>query len=349
MVMSRIMDPANRTRAAYPALALLLAATCGSVTVAHALPQGSADHPAGEVVVNLAAGRLIIAVVKDAILIATIENPIEPETHPPVPVPMDTSRVGIVLGAVDWFSPTSQQSIARLDQELPHLRSVQVAVTPHLGQAQGGDEAKDIETTGLGLMERLDQIAKNLHGKVSLPANEPLAELVIADYLGGYGPEVWQLSYGMKQEEEKQGYWETRVLRPVYLQFWPPEKGQPHTLVEFNYPPGNPPPGLVDLLRRGDPRLEKIRNSGPKMAEVAGGLLNGESDKVVAGDAAQFLRAAVAAIAPSARQTMAVIGATTGFAWVLPPPAEPERPKLATQPNQSQQVEPVDRPSLLKH
>ena len=98
---------------------------------------------------------------------------------------------------------------------------------------------------------------QNLHAKVDLPANEPLAELILVGYQPGYGPEVWQLAYAMKQREEEPGYWTTRVLLPSYVQLWPPEKGQPHTLIEFAYPPENAPPTLLELLRQKDPRLEK--------------------------------------------------------------------------------------------
>ena len=47
---------------------------------------------------NLAAGRVIIAVVKDAIVVGTLENPIEAETRPPTPVEIETSRVGSFSG-----------------------------------------------------------------------------------------------------------------------------------------------------------------------------------------------------------------------------------------------------------
>lgn len=320
------------------------------------IPQISAQQPfqpsGQEVVANLAAGRVVIAVLKDAILIGTVENPIEVETRPPVPVEIQSSRVGIILGPVDWFSPSSQQQIARLDKELPHLNSRLAPTTPHLVQSQGGEEASDIEATGQGLQERLNQIAKGLQAKVNLPTNEPFAELIMADYQGGYGPEVWQLTYGMKQEQQKGDFWDTRVLKPAYLQFWPPEKGQPKTLVEFNYPPENAPPTLLDLLRQKDPRLEKIRTSDAQMALVASRLLEGDSSKLLAADAVQFLRAALAAVAPpKSRETMAIIGIEKGFSWVLPPPAETERPAaVQAQATTGQQAErPPDAPSLFKH
>jgi hypothetical protein len=298
--------------------------------------------PTEEVVANLAAGRVVIAVVKDAILVATVEDPLEAETRSPTPVALASARLGVVLGAVEWWSPSSQQEIARLDRELPQLRSLPVATTPHLGQAQGGEEATDIEAIGQGLLERLKEIARALHGKVNVPADEPIAEVIVAGYLAGYGPEVWQLAYRIKQEQQRADYWTTRVLAPSYLQFWPPEKNQPRTLVEFNYPPEDAPPPLLDLLHQKDPRLEKIRSSDAKMAEVADRLLAGESNKVSAADATQFLRAALDAIAPpQARETMAIIGRETGFAWVLPPPPEP--PSTHVQPEL-----PPDAPTLAK-
>ena len=303
-----------------------------------------------EVVADLAAGRVVVAVAKDAIVIGTVENPIEAETRPPAPVQIGTDRAGVILGPIDWFSPSSHQDLARLDQDLPHLRSRLVTATPHLGQSEGGDQATDIETIGRGLLERLNQVAQGLHGKVDMPGDEPIAQLIIADYQSGYGPEVWQLSYRIKQEPQSEDYWETRILGPVYLQFWPPEKGQPGTLIEFNYPPESAPASLLDLLRQKDPRLEKIRASDSQMAKVADQFLQGESDKVRAADAIQFLRAALSAIAPpKARQTMAVIGQETGFAWILPPPVESRPPSAAQASQQGESERPPGAPSLFKH
>src|ERR1700729_1052375 len=74
-----------------------------------AFAQDDPTTPTEEIVVNLAAGRVVIAVVKDAILIGTVENPIEPQTHPPTPVQLGSERAGIILGAVDWTSPSAQK------------------------------------------------------------------------------------------------------------------------------------------------------------------------------------------------------------------------------------------------
>ncbi len=306
-----------------------------------AVAQNPSDAPGEEIVANLAAGRVVIAVVKDAIVIGTLEDPFEPQTHPPIPVAIGSARAGVILGAVDWFSPSSQQQLARLDQELPHLHSLLVTEKPRLNQADPGGEAADIEEIGLGLFDRLNAVTGNLHSQIRLPGDEPLAELIIVDYLPGYGPEVWQLTYSIKQEAVTLVFWHTHVLRPRYLQFWPPEKGKLHTLLEFRYPPDDASPSILDLLRKKDPRLEKIRSANAKMSDVADRFLAGDSSKILAADAVQFLRAALDAIAPpNARETVATIGIQTGFNWVLAPPPEPKKP--------NQQNRPPGAPSLVK-
>ena len=303
-----------------------------------------------EMVVNLAAGRVFVAVTKGAILVGTVEDAIEQDTHPPIPAQIGSSQVGVILGAVEWIAPASKRQIARLDQELPRLRGREAPVAPHLG-TKVGMEATDLEAVGDGLLSRLNELAGNLHGKIDLPSGEPLAVLIVADYVPGYGPEVWRLDYKFEQAEESPGYWTTRVLRPSYVQFWPPEKGQPHTLLEFVYPPaasgnrgsaGSAPETLVELWRQKDPRLQQIAASDSALGDVARGILQGESDKVAAPNASQFLRAAMDATFPrGARQTVAALGEESGFRWILPPPVETVRPGLRPE-------RPAGSPSLVK-
>ncbi len=309
--------------------------------VPRAAPQQEPGASNEETVASLAAGRVVIAVVKGAILVGTVENPIEADTHPPIPVAIGSQRVGVILGAVRWSSPSSQREIARLDEDLPHLHSTAVTQTPHLTVEASGAVASDLESVGRGMLDRLNEVAQDLHSKVDLPANEPLAELIIADYFPSYGPEVWQLAYGMKQQEETPGYFTTRVLLPSYVQLWPPEKGQPKTLVEFAYPPENPPPTLLDLLKQKDPRLQGLIASDAKMAGVARLLLSGDSNKIPPADGTQFLRAALDAIEPpKARETMAMIDQDNGISWILRPPHEEPLPGLVP-------TRPPDAPSLL--
>jgi hypothetical protein len=331
---------------AFAVAVLAMVATCSRSLRA----QEIAAPPSEEIVANLAAGRVIVAVVKDGIIIATVENPIEPQTHPPIPIPLSSRRVGVLLGAIDWFSPSSEVQIARLDKELPGLRA-QVAqqgsgVNPKLAQAQANPEATDLEIVGQGIMQRLNRVAANLHGKIALPPNEPIVQLIIAGFVPNYGPEVWQLSFDLTQEMRKLDYYDTHIAHPVYLQFWPPEKNQLHTLLEFQYPPENKTPDLLELIKTKDPRIEKICSADPKMRDVADRFLQGDYKKILAADATQFLRAALSATTdPKSRQTMAIVSDETGFEWILKPPAEPK--SAVPQEAEKEKDRPPEAPSLL--
>ena len=307
-----------------------------------ALAQNPSDQPGEEVVANLAAGRVVVAVVKDAILIAAVENPFEAQTHLPTPVPLSGQRAGILLGAVDWFSPSANIQIARLDRELPRLHGRVTVDAPKLSPALEGTEATDIEFIGQGLGDRLNEVVKDLHAQLKLPEGEPLVELVVTDFVPGYGPEVWHVNYSFEQFPQRGDFWETRIPRPRYLQDWPPEKGQPSTLIEFDYPPSPSSPTLLDMLRQKDPRLEKLSNSDSAMFSVASMLLKGSSNKIKVADATQFLRAAIHAISPpNSRETMASIGLESGFSWIVQPPNEPK-------PAIQQKERPADAPTLIK-
>jgi hypothetical protein len=308
--------------------------------------------PSEEIVANLAAGRVIVAVVKDAIIIATVENPIESQTHPPIPVQLNARRAGVLFGAVDWFSPTSDQQFARLDRELPHLRGDVTAVDQRLDKTQPLDlttsEATDLESIGQGVLQRLSRVASNLHAKVTYPPNEPIVQLVLVGFVPNYGPEVWELSFNLTQEMRNLEYYDTKITRPVYVQFWPPEKTQLHSLLEFQFPPEIKLPQLLDLLKAKDPRIEKICAADPKMREVADRFLQGDYKKILVPDATQFLRAALAATTdPKSRQTMAVVNLDSGFEWVLKPPAEPKPLAPPPQETESEKDRPAERPSLL--
>lgn len=316
------------SRAGRVVLASTIAAALCACLLIRTKAQDDSQQTVEEVVVNQAAGRVVIAVVKHAILIATAENPIEPGTRPPVPTQVSSMRAGVVLGADEWASPSLQKDLGRLDQELPHLNSPSGTETPTLGGAVANSEASDIESIGNAVRRRLGELAGNIHNGLDWPAKSPIAQVVLADYAANYGPEVWQLTYSMEQEQQHGDYWVTNVDDPVYLQIWPPEKGQPHTLMEFDFPQKDASPSLLDLLKQKDPRLETVIQSDKTMATTANEFLIGDSLKIPANDATQFLRAAMAAITPlDQTQTMAIIRDENGFDWVLRPPAEPKLPK----------------------
>jgi len=319
---------ARRGFSTFPLAVSICLALCATILLGpqpEAYAQSSIGKVNGEVVADLSAGRVVVAVVKDAILVGTLENPIEAQTHPPTPVLLSSERIGVYLGPVDWWSPPGQKEIAALNQELPRLHTYAVAMPPHLAQSAGGDQPVEIEIIGQNLQQRLNQLAESLHGPLNLPPNDPFAQLIVADYFAGYGPEIWQLSYKIDQEQQSDDFWTSGVEPPTYLQFYPPEKDQPRTLVEFDYPADTPPKTILNMLRQQDPRVQRVVESDATMREVAQHFLDGTSNKVRVEDATQFLRAVLDAIAPPhARETVGILHPETGFNWILaPPPAAP--------------------------
>lgn len=287
------------------------------------------EEPEEEIVSNLAAGRVEIVVDKDGIVIATLENRIEPDTRPPLIVPLGTRRAGVLLGAVDWLAVDSGIHFARLDRDLPQLHgpTTTAALGPRLQKEVSGGVAGDIEDVGTGLFDRLQIVVKPIHAKLDLASQQPIVELVLADYVEGYGAEVWVLSYAVEQLPLRGDYWETRVLRPHYTQLWPPEKGQPRNLMEITYPPGDVSPPLIDLLRQDDPRIRRIRVADASTTAFTDLLSGGDTRKVPAADTMTFLRATLDAIAaPGAGEVAAVISEQTGFDWILRPVEEAKKP-----------------------
>jgi hypothetical protein len=315
----------------------------------HAAPQEEYEQH-DEIVANLAAGRVIVAVFKDAILIASIENHIEPDALAPAIVPLAARRVGILLGAISWNSPSPPVEWARLDTELPTLHAhMAIAITPHMQGSAAGEEAKDIEDVGEGLRVRLSNMMKKVHGQLDVPEDQPLIELVLADYQVDYGAEVWTLQYGLSQQPERGEFWDTKIQRPRYSQLWPPEKTAPHTVMEIQYPPAvEKSPTLLDLLRQKDPRLQAIAQSDPQMAAVATTVLSGDTSKLLQAAAVPYFRACFNALVPTkAALAIALIDREQGFQWLLAPPPPPPHAKTAQPPDQEQE-RPPDAPSLLK-
>jgi hypothetical protein len=319
----------KRLRGRLPWLAMLpgLAALLGTALMGcWATPNAWGQEPEDEIVANLAAGRVVIAVTKDAIVIATLENRIEPATRPPVIIQLGSRRAGVVLGADVWTVPSSGIELARLDKDLPALRGAVPSLGPHLEEG-GSAEAVEIEQVGQGVLERLHDVAKRIHGRLDMPKQEPLFELLLVDYAAGYGPEVWLLTYNVDQAPLRGDYWETQISRPSYNQLWPPEKSQPHTLVEVSYPPEEASATLLELIRNGDSRLVRVRDGDPQMAATIQAFTQGDSRKVHSAEGIQCIRTLLGAVAaPAAGETIATIGLETGFEWVLAPPKEPEKP-----------------------
>lgn len=300
------------------------------------------DQSAQEIVANLCAGRVVIGVAKDGIVVATLENPIEPQTRPPMIVSISDQRAAVLLGAADWWLPDQNRELARLDQELPTLPPPHGmdANRPHLqsGYEEGaGSEATGIENLADNLRARLATIANHIHGNLNLAADQPLLQMILADYAPDYGPEVWLVQYFVEQEPEQGDYWQTRILQPKYDQLWPPEKGQPRGLVEVSDPVVTP---IASLIRSGDSRLAQAIAAAPGMTQISAAILNGDVQKVDAANLAAFFRTCLGALAASkARMVEAEINKVRGIGWFIQPPVEPQ---VAG----SEQLRPAGAPSL---
>jgi len=300
-------------------------------------PVSGQDQNASEIVVNLAAGRVDVCVAKGAMFVATTDEKVEPGSHPPEMMPLGPGRIGGLLGAVEWIRPGTGNPTVRLDAELE--RAVH-ELGPMDSGGDAGRQATDIETIGIALLEQIRSVATNFHHKIDLDPEEPLVELVLADYQDDYGFEVWALQYRIEQELLGNGYYQTRVLRPAYVQLYPPEKGQPRTLMEVRYPPEIQGPSLLELLKQDDPRLQKVRASSTQIFEATGHLLEGESPKAHPDDVGAFLQAAVPAVhAPDTRMAIAELTELKEFVWLV----QPTEPRPANAPADS------DAPSLYKH
>lgn len=299
-----------------------------------ALPISAAqEKQGGEIVANLAAGRVVFCVAHDAIIVAATSGGGEVGSRPPTVLPVSPGRIGVLLGAIEWTVPATGKT-TRFDADLPSVaanalrRPAQKAV----------DEPTEIEDIGVAMLEEIRPMVEQIHHKLDLATDEPLVELVLADYVQNYGPEIWTLQYRVRQENLGSDFWQTRILRPAYFQLYPPEKGQPHTFVEADYPANVARLDLADRLARHDPRFERIANSSREMSQAFTLIAEGNSAKALSSPISDFMRAAIPlAGGDNQNLVMALLDMERGFQWILAPqrpipagkaPSEPSAPSL---------------------
>lgn len=297
------------------------------------LPPG--DRNGQEIVANLCAGRVVIGVAKDGIVVATLENRVEPDTLPPMIVPVSSRRVAVLLGAADWWLPDENRELASLYKELPDLPSAHdIPQGPHLESSApegAGSEAIGLERIANRLRARLNFVAERIHGDLNLRAHFPLLQMLLVDYARDYGPEVWLVKYSVDQEPEQGYFWQTDILPPQYTQLWPPAKGQPRGLVEVSYPNE---PTITGMITSGNPRVAQAISATPGMKEVSSAIFEGKIQKESAVDVAEFLRTCLsAAKVPGARIVEAELNRQNGVGWFVRPPVEAqaagsEKPRL---------------------
>jgi hypothetical protein len=275
-----------------------------------------------EIVANLAAGRVIIYVADEGMVIGTIEQPMEVGSLPPRFVNVGGTHIGVLLGAAEWILPGADSKPVRVDRNLQHVTGDQGRENRSNPEA-----ASDIEAIGINFLEHLRPFVNRLHHKLALGPDEPILEIVVAGYAGEYGPEVWLLKYRVKQDYLRGDYVQTRVLRPSYAQLYPPEKKAPRTLVEVRYPEEDDSgksaagagPYLLELLQNHDPRFVRLRSSDPKTARAIEQIERGKSQASPLADAGDFLHAALVILAGGKRIALGTMAAQRGFDWIVPP------------------------------
>lgn len=298
----------------------------GAALLLHGGPPTRARQSDQEIVANLATGRVIVCIARDAILIGAESEKSEPGSHAPLFVPLNGGHVAVLLGAVEWIALNSGKPPVRLDTELAAVGNRALLKSAMVVNGEP-DEAGDLEALGIAFLERFRPVANQLHHELSLKPDEPVLQMLVIGYKQDYGPEVWVLSYKLQQRPLRGDYWDTLVMRPSYTQLYPPEKHAPHMLVEFRYPPDIKGPTLMELLGENDQRLLPVRAADKKVAEAAQLILDGASSKAASEPATAFMRGALTATAnPDSKITLAVLHEGDRFDWIIPPAETPQKP-----------------------
>jgi hypothetical protein len=334
---------------------------CGLGVVALASLLGALLPPAKAAQVRLATialrqaiGRVVFCVTKDTIVIAAVDDaaaaalraPSGAPARPPAIAPIGAGRVAVVLGAAEWTRDDGKPML--LEQELPAMARKVFNSSEKISPLD--QSANDIEAIGVTALEFLRPYVEDIHSKLTLAADEPLFEILLAGYTDGYGFEIWDLKYRVQQKNLGNDYWDTRPMRPSYYQLYPPEKGQPRTFIEAQYPPKLTPLGLARAAQ-SDPAVAPIRNSSQEINAAVTAILNGESIKAATRPVEDFLRLAMPVVAGAqAKLAVGAIDQQQRFQWLLAPenlPAAPAETSVQpTQPGQPTRTEQTDRPSL---
>ncbi len=210
--------------------ALLLFALFDLAVSARAFAQDKDD----EIVATLTGGRVIIHAAQESITFVALDEPIETGSVPPRVMSLDSRHVAVLFGSSEWRIPADPNPI-RLDQGYKRTGGVD---SRYQGNYSGEAEA-DLEQIGVAFLEKLTPLAARLHHKLDISPDQPLFELVVIGFgPRDYGPEVWTVEYRMTQANlaTRGDFWQTRVLRPRFVQIYPPEKHEPRKLVETCYP-----------------------------------------------------------------------------------------------------------------
>jgi hypothetical protein len=313
----------------------ILAVTC---VCSRVLAQSQESE--GEIVANLAGGRVIVHVTKDDVIVfGAIDQPLEAGSIPPRVMQLDRSHIGVLLGASEWRSPADPKPI-RLDKDY-----VKIGARDPRYRGDPTEAEPDLETIGVSFLETLRPLTSQLHHKIEIAGDEPLFEIVIIGFAPNhYGPEVWTVEYRVQQEQVgvRAEYWQTRILRPRFTQIYPPEKHAPRTIVEARYPAEVKGPTVMEMIQGNDPRVAQLRSAEPQFAKVVETVDRGQAQKAVSVDAADFMRALLPLIAGKASFMLGKMDDEHGLDWIVPPEEPIDKTKA------EDKDRPPDAPSLRK-
>jgi hypothetical protein len=298
-----------------------------------------------EIIANLAGGRVIVHVTKDEVIVfGAIDQPIEAGSIPPRVLELDSTHVGILLGASEWRLPADPKPV-RLDREFQHIGG-----RDPRDRGNGVDAEPDLEAIGISFLERLRPLVSQLHHKIELGGDEPLFSVVVIGYAPNhYGPEVWTIEYRIQQQQvgAREEYWQTRIQRPRFEQLYPPEKHSPKTIVEARYPIATKGPTVMALIEGNDPRIDQLRSGEPRFAKVLDSVGKGQAQKAVSLDATDFMRALLPLLAGKNSFVLAKMEEERGLEWIVEP-AEPVNKAERAKEEKEDKDRPADAPTLRK-
>jgi len=196
--------------------------SAGAPAPAHQISPRQASE---EIVATLSAGHVVWCVTRDSILVAAVGGGDEQGSHLPAILPISSFRMGVLLGAVDWNQGSAGKAV-RLDAELPQAAANATRRPTKTNAAPDPNEPSDIEQIGVGVLELLRPLVSQLHRKLDLAPNEPLVEVLLADYAENYGPEIWSLKYRIQQDNLGNDYWEHTFFGRLTISFIHPRRAR---------------------------------------------------------------------------------------------------------------------------
>lgn len=304
-----------------PGLALVVALAAMVVCAAWAgLPgQDHSSEEVSQVVATLATGRVTAIGGRDGLVVAAVgTSSFEPDSLPPLIVPVANGDIAVVLGADDWIEPApANRTLLRIDQRLPNMANGVTANNPSLN---AGTNASDLSQLGLSVLEPLRSAASNLHDQLHLPEDLPLAELVLIQHSEGSPLAVWDVSYWIQQKFWQENFWATEVERPRYMQVYPTKQDR-SDMVEVSYPPADASAGLSSWLSNPTGPFAQAIQGNPKLSAAQRQIADGKAGKVRMAELVPLVKTALETMVPSkGAKAMAAIDDKTGFSWVIRPP-----------------------------